>query len=145
MKSLALLTTAIAFLLPSPARGDDKADLAKIQGHWKTLSAKRGGKEAPPAILNSKLNVKKNTFTLISTRNGKDRQEPIDVKLDSSKSPRQIDLLKKDGTVSSHGIYKVEGKKLTLCFARVKDPRPKKFESKEGSRIYLMVFERAKK
>jgi uncharacterized protein (TIGR03067 family) len=139
------MTLLVAFLLPSVSLGDDKADLAALQGDWKTRSAKRGGKDAPPAIQESTMRVEKNTFTLISIRNGKERKEPINVKLDSSKTPRQIDLIDKGGKVENHGIYKIEGKKFTLCFARAREPRPKTFESKVGSKTYLMVFERTKK
>jgi uncharacterized protein (TIGR03067 family) len=136
---------SVAVLLPSIARGDDKADLGKMQGDWKMSSAKTRGKDAPPEFLKSKLNVKKKTFTLIMTRDGKERKRPIEVKIDGSKSPKQIDLIKKDGTVESHGIYKLEKKTLTLCFARASDPRPTKFESKDGDKSFLMVFERPKK
>jgi len=145
VKPVALMTLAIAVLLPSVARGDDKADLASLQGDWKTVSAKRAGKDAPPAILESKLNVAKNTLTLISVRNGKERKEPINMKLDSSKSPKQIDLVDKEGKAKNIGIYKIEGKKFTLCFTRASEPRPTQFASKEGSKTFLMVFERAKK
>ena len=70
---------------------------------------------------------------------------PTAVKIDFSKSPKQIDFVGKDGKPTSHGIFKLEGKKLTFCFDSVRRERPKKFESKEGTKMQMLVFERAKK
>lgn len=145
MKLRLLFALPALLLLATAVEAADKTDLDKMQGDWKIASAKRDGKDAPPEIKEGKMNVSKNTFTMIFTRNGAERKDPIDVKLNEKKSPKQLDFVTKDGTVGNHGIYKLEGNKLTICFARARDPRPTKFESTEGSKAFLMVLEKAKK
>ncbi|MFQ5733211.1 MAG: TIGR03067 domain-containing protein [Planctomycetaceae bacterium] len=136
---------AIALLVSSACHADDDADLKKVQGHWKIVAMQSGGKDAGADFLKGNLVVAKKTFTIVFTRNGTERKLPIQIKLDSSKSPKQIDFIDKDGKVNNHGIYKLDGKKLTICFDRVRRERPKKFESKKDTRVRLMVVERKPK
>lgn len=140
----ATICTAVLLLAAAPAE-KKKSDLDKMQGDWKVKSAQRGGQNAPPAILKARLNVEKNTFTISTTDpNGNVRKSPIQAKLDPSKSPKQIDFFDKAGKPNSHGIYNLEGRTLTICFDRASRARPKKFESPQGSRVQLLVFERRK-
>lgn len=124
------------------AKPELSADLKKLQGDWKMVTAKMRGQNAPPEFLKTKLNVKGDTFTLIRKIGGKIRQSPIRGKLNTAKTPRQIDFIKKDGTVDSVGIYKLDGDKVSFCFDRKK--RPAKFESPAGSQATLFVFKRVK-
>lgn len=132
---------AVVLLVPSVVRADDAADLKKMQGTWKILVMQRGGKDAPPAILKGKMAVEKNTFTLVVTKDGKEQRAPIQVKLDSSKLPRQMDFTGKDGKLKHHGIYEFDGKKLKICFDLIANERPRTFESKSGTSVRLMVLE----
>ena len=141
MKLLPALVAAL-ILLPSVAQADDAADLKKMQGTWKILKMQRGGMDAPPQFLKGKMVVEKKTFTLVMSANGMERKSPIEVKIDSTKSPSRIDFVNKKGEVSNIGIYKLDGKKLTICFVRKDGERPSKFESKEGSKVMMMVLEK---
>ena len=76
-------------------------------------------------------------------RAGAKRTISVAVKIDFDKSPKQIDFLDK-GKTRSHGIFKLKGRTLTICLTDGKGERPKKFESTGGSRVQLLVFERAK-
>ncbi len=144
MRSILVSAVAVVLLAPTVCRADDKAEWKKLLGDWKLLSAKRGGKDVEEVKIGS-LKIEKDKFTITAEINGEKRSMPTAVKIDFSKSPKQIDFIGKDGEPTSHGIFKLEGKKLTFCFDRAKRDRPKKFESKEGTRVSMLIFERAKK
>ena len=144
MRSILVSAVAVMLLAPTVCRADDKAKWKKLLGDWKLLSAKRGGKDVEEVKIGS-LKIEKDKFTITGKINGKKRSMPTVVKIDFSKSPKQIDFIGNDGKPSSHGIFELEGKKLTFCFDSVRRERPKKFESKEGSRVQMLIFERTKK
>ena len=146
MKTLLAAATVATLLVPSAVTADENADLKTLQGDWNLKSALRGGKKPPENVKIKKLKIKDSKFTIVIEQNGNERAQPTNVKLNTAKKPKQIDFFRNAGKVDSHGIYKIEGKTLTICFSNSRsDERPKKFESKEGTRVYLLVFERAKK
>ncbi len=140
MRSILVSAVAVVLFAPSVCRADDKAEWKKLLGNWKMTSAKQGGKEQE--FKNVSLKIEKDKFTITGERNGEKISHSTAVKIDFSKSPKQIDVVGEDGKPEKHGIFKLEGKKLTFCFDS--EGRPKKFESKEESQE-LLVFERAKK
>ena len=140
---LSLMT--LVFLVPATSQADEKAELKKLAGNYKGIGMKRRGENSVPTGLKFQLTVEKNQFILIFSFNGEERKIPMTVKINGSKTPKQIDFLKKDGTVRSLGIYKLEGGKLTVCFKKKTGERPKTFESKAGSKNMVLIFERVKK
>ena len=143
MRSVFLCTFGCLLLLPAAVQADDKAEWKKLQGTYQLKSAKRGGKDAPPAILKMKLAISEGKFTIITERNGMEKRWVTIVKIDFSKKPTQIDFLGKDDKVREFGILKLEATNLTICSVS-KAKRPEKFESKAGSRITLLIFSRIK-
>lgn len=138
------LALAVTFFAPSAASADQKSELAKLKGTYKTVSVKRGGMDAPAKVLKSKLQIEGDQFTIITKKDdGTERKSAITATIDDSKSPKNVDL-GKDGKTRYEGIYKLDGKKLTLCYDRAGTGRPAKFESPAGSRTMLMVFEKEK-
>ena len=144
MRILSALMTLV-FLVPATSQADEKAELKKLAGNYKGIGMKRDGKNDLPSGFEFELTVEKNQFILIFSSKGEERKRPMTVKIDGSKTPKQIDFLKKDGTVRSLGIYKLEGGKLTVCFKKKTGERPKTFESKAGSKNMVLIFERVKK
>ena len=141
MKSLLLGMIAAVILLPAVSQADDK-EFAKLKGSYKMVSARAAGRDAPAEFLKTKLVVDGDKFSLVGTKGGKERKETNTVKVDIKKSPKTIDFLKKDGSVQMRGIYKLEGKKLSLVFTGPKGERPSKFEAEAGSRNFMLVFEK---
>jgi len=68
--------------------------------------------------------------------------------LDTSKSPRQIDIDPKTGPnigKTNLGIYEVDGDQCRICFANSpSDERPTGFASREGTRLIVLVLKREK-
>lgn len=142
MRLITTLFLACLFVVPAATRADEKSELKKLAGDYKVLSMQRGGMKAPAQFLKVKLNIKGNVFTLITPAKGMDRKSPRTAKVDDGPNPNHIDLSNDRGS-KYVGIYKLEGKKLTICYNRM-GPRPKKFASPAGTPTMLMVFERVK-
>jgi uncharacterized protein (TIGR03067 family) len=64
-----------------------------------------------------------------------------------NKRPREVDCFYLSGPVKGQtvkGIYKIEGGKVTCCYAEIGKERPREFTSKPGSGHTLYVVERIK-
>ena len=144
MTTQALLILAALVAMGADIPNDDESaskDRKALQGTWRAVSAIRSGREWD-SFKGTKLTVEGNKFTLKSN----DREESIFTRLLATKEkPWQIDYYTKEGKRVSQGIYRLEKDKLTFCFTRGAAERPKKFESKEGNRARLIVFQREKK
>jgi uncharacterized protein (TIGR03067 family) len=126
------------------ARADDAAkttDEKKILGTWTIVSFEEGGKKAAK----EKIKDVEVTFTAdgkYTVKRGA-KEEEFTYTLDPSQKPKEINIKSSKGQIAS-GIYKLEGKKLTVCYPRRGD-RPTDFTSEEGTSIVLIVLEREKK
>ena len=115
--------TCIAFimlgLLATSGQGNgDRAreDLKLLQGVWHGVSLESGGKTAPADFVQKGRYVfKGNTVTIFEGDKKLGRGKVV---LDTSSSPKAIDLIALDGPdkgKTTVGIYKIEGDTLTLC------------------------------
>ena len=143
MKSLLLAAVGVIVLLPTQTRADEKAALAKLKGEYKAVTIQRGGKDAPAPVLKSKLVIEGNKFSIVSMFNGMERKSTLIGKIDDSKKPMHLDL-SKDGKGRYTGIYKLDGKKLSICYNKTGEGRPTKFASPADSTTMLLIFEKEK-
>jgi len=128
--------------IPLAARADDKPDLDQLEGDWRKvqfeINGTAGDADQQPSlrIRNSK------AFTL---QDGKENQDlELTLQFDSTTSPKLIDVVLPNGQ-TLEGIYKLEAGRWTICINSepgVKN-RPTTFESKQGSKLILAVFEKA--
>jgi uncharacterized protein (TIGR03067 family) len=111
-------------------------DQQKIQGTWALVSGERSGKPLPDQVIQQiKLIFAGDKLT---TRH-KDRKTEATFKLDSNKTPKEIDL-DMDGNVGK-GIYQLVGDSLKIVHGEVGDARPKDFP-KPGSGLTVLVLKR---
>ncbi len=61
--------------------------------------------------------------------------------LDPSKDPKIYDRTYPDGS-KRLGLYKLEGKTLTICVADLKKERPKEFVTRKGDGMTLVIYRR---
>jgi uncharacterized protein (TIGR03067 family) len=135
----------------SPIHADDPAagKAERLEGRWRVAALESDGRKATEAEVKA---MKDGGWTF------KDSQVSFDdpnapgkstFKLDPSKSPKQIDLIGVDGPQKGktmEGIYKREGKRLTICvrdLAAAAKGRPTEFVTKAESGLGLIVLEQA--
>jgi RNA polymerase sigma factor (sigma-70 family) len=120
------------------------SDQEAMQGRWKVVAWEANGwSEQNGYIQSVKITGDK---MLLRCKDGVVDETLF--RLDDSQKPKHIDWVgnKKKGTVSSVGIYHVDGDRLVLCIlnGEKKRGRPPRFETEPGDGLWLMVLEREK-
>ena len=114
MNTAYLATVFSGFLLGAPAPKADapKTDLEKLQGTWTTISCHSDGKPVPE-LIGKKMKVIGDKMADVG---GEDKKTTV--KLDSSKSPREIDFMLdgKKSETDPRGIYEIDGDNLKIGF-----------------------------
>lgn len=146
--SLNRFLLAVSVLLLSLASSASPAEPV-LAGKWRVKSATLYGKPAPDAVGSIYLFGKD---ALLSIQHIGHEEKPASGTVDLTAKPWTIDLELDDdrpavgGEGPREGIIELKGDVLTFCVsAAAKEPRPKKFESKEGQFSLLIVMERIKK
>jgi uncharacterized protein (TIGR03067 family) len=143
--------TAVLLLAPAvfgqaPAPQDD--DLTRLQGTWLTVSLVNDGKtlvaenEPPKPGPVTKLAYEGNRWKVIV---GNKVVATGVVKIDSTRRPKEIDLLDESGTrneTTKLGVYELDGDTYRYCLAPAGKPRPRELASPAGSGVSLGVSRR---
>lgn len=115
-----------------------------LDGGWTLVSLEVGGEKVDVAkqpVEERKIRATKDQ--LIATKGGKD--DPLNYKLDPSKTPHEIDLteaLPGGKTKTMYGIYKLEGGTLTICAVESGSAadRPKEFKTEPKGKAMIMTL-----
>jgi uncharacterized protein (TIGR03067 family) len=140
MYSILIVIAAGVAAADQPANGT-VADERLIQGRWEYVSVQFDGNPFP---------LEKGDHIVITGHNWSIHRNKTVIKaehaFDPSKTPKQLDLVvkKDDATVRLKGIYKLEGKMLTICEPpSATSPRPTTFSAEEGEKQFLIVLKRS--
>jgi uncharacterized protein (TIGR03067 family) len=152
MRRILLGCLVLGLLLAvAPLRADEKEELQKLQGTWEMVSVVDRGKEVPAdKIKGAKLIVTEAKAKLVPPASAPAPAKEISlaVKVDPSKTPKAIDLTPTEGPEkdqTARAIYQLDGDTLKLGMPDgPKADRPTAFEPKDGGRILVMTFKRAK-
>jgi uncharacterized protein (TIGR03067 family) len=141
MKTISAIGILLVGLLIADGEAKDKE---AMQGDWNCDKMVRDGMALPDDAAQALFrNVKGDAYTVHRFRA---KAGSGTFKLDASKTPKQIDMTPDGGKAGTiEGIYKIDGDKLTMCYAAPKGKRPTAFESKEDSGVTLTVWVREKK
>jgi len=126
----------------SARQADAGKGIEELQGKWRAVEMQTAGIAAPKDVLEkARLLIKDDEYIWLSGG-------PVDVKsrirLDPSKSPKEIDIAMLDGPGKGStfpGIYELEKGQLRICTSHTKD-RPTDFTTKRGELRELIVLER---
>jgi uncharacterized protein (TIGR03067 family) len=145
MRTTALAALAVGLLLAAEAPGGDaKEELKKLAGTWRMVSGEQDGKALPEEVVKgARLVIKGDRHTV---RVGGDTLAGTH-RLDPSEEPKAIDATDTEGPYKGktiRGIYKLEGGRLTVCFAGPGKARPKAFTTRSGTGHILHVWGRGK-
>jgi len=129
------------------AAGANATDAKKdLQGVWQAVDAECGGTPSTVEQINElQIVIDGNKFEI--KPNGENRKTTY--KLDTSKSPKTIDLTVADGPNKGQvalGIYALEGGQLEMCinlFGKDRTQRPTEFRTQSGDGFGLATFRRA--
>lgn len=142
MRTTVIGLAALGLWAVSGAAQDAADDLKKMEGAWKTLLHEANGKPTPKDEVDKtagKLIVKGAKYKVYF---GDTFVDEGTITLNAAKTPREIDVKTSKDEVMK-GIYKIEGDKMTVCFAQPGGERPAAFKTKEGQ--MLLGYERMKK
>jgi uncharacterized protein (TIGR03067 family) len=117
-----------------------KADAGALKGKWEIVSASFNG-NVSPMLKGRILKFGDGEFT---TYDGDEKGRTIAFTLDPKADPKQIDLNRDGGETKALGIYAMDKDELKICYAEPGAERPKDFESKAGSKVFLLVLKRMK-
>ncbi len=126
------------------AQADADKNSKELQGEWRAVELQTSGNPAPKEVVEkARLEVKGDEMTWNS---GGTSVRKSKIRLDPSKSPKEIDITALDGPgkgTTYPGIYSLEKGRLRLCYSHTKD-RPKEFKTERGDRRELVILERVK-
>jgi RNA polymerase sigma factor (sigma-70 family) len=137
--TFSLAMGAVHFLAPA---AEDK-DAKELEGEWTVVEAERGGKKASKDQLGAmKVTIKRGVLTIQA---GAGRKEEADLLIDSSTTPKSIDLTPAKGREKEQGIYKIDKGRLTICWGAAKPgERQRDFTTTPSGGGRLLVLERVK-
>jgi uncharacterized protein (TIGR03067 family) len=142
IRRLALVAIGVGLL-----SGCSKTDYQKMGfSFWTVVSAEEGGKDADPAM---KTDVITDSEILSDGLGAIDFQwtdpKRHKMKLDSAKTPKEIDLTHHQAGVPAWpGIYEINGDDLKICLDLDGKSRPTEFKTKPDDKHLLLVLKRKK-
>ncbi len=146
-----LAVTALLGIVPwrlVAAEPESANDAKTLQGTWQAVDFEANGERKPDdEIKESKVIIQGNELFAVKSK-GEDPH--LKFKLDSSKTPKTIDLIPIDGPDKGKmfpGIYSLENGKLRLClniFGKDLSKRPAEFKTQAGDGTGFVTLERVK-
>lgn len=128
-----------AHVMDAPVAADAPAgdSAAELAGEWIPLSLIRDGQALDKGML--KYGKRTATPTEVTVKFGPQVVLKAKYAVDRSRTPMTMDYVLADGRMQ-HGIWTLEGKRLTTCFGAPGQPRPGEFASIAGDGRTLTVW-----
>jgi uncharacterized protein (TIGR03067 family) len=125
-----------------------KKDLHAMEGTWKVVVHEADGNKTTEEDIkkdeDKRLIVKAGKYSIYF---GKERVGAGKIKLDATKTPKQVDVTHDEGPgkgMAMSGIYEIKGDTMRVCFAPPGKDRPKEFRTQAGSGQMLLGYKRIK-
>lgn len=127
----------LSFAPPAPRGVVTTDDGKRLEGWWDIVTMDDGRGPTPHR---DKELIRDGKLFHSGTLRNREPGQPI--RFDTTKSPKQFDVETVPGKFY-HGIYRIEGDTLTLCFGKRGEPRPTQFGG-EGGTTYCVVYQRGR-
>jgi uncharacterized protein (TIGR03067 family) len=147
-----LMAFSVIALIPvaaAPAQdGAVKKELGAMAGSWQLVRGEENGEPAPEYVVKHlKCVIKGDQLTFEGIEPLTDKASKLSIKIDTSTTPKCIDLKVEAGDLKGdvlEGVYEWKGDELKFCLYFGKGNRPLEFETKAGSNRVLFVLKREK-
>jgi len=137
---LSSITAVLAILCLQAVATQDQgaAELARLQGGWMVVAAEQRGKPFD-AIRGGALIIEGTTFFLRTAAKNEFKGE---IRVDASKSPKQLDFVHATGGVVWQAIYTLDEETFRLNYVEAggRDPRPTLFATSSDSAGTVIVM-----
>jgi uncharacterized protein (TIGR03067 family) len=132
-----LIATVAGWLVVlSPAAGDDKSDLQKLQGTWECVETLKDNKRVDTYV-GVRAVIKDNALTWLFPKDGKFTELKATFTIDSTKDPKQFDWSPAGKKEVHTRLYEFEGDRLKWSTnLGANSPRPARFS--EGKWQFTM-------
>jgi uncharacterized protein (TIGR03067 family) len=140
MRSVKLQLCAVVLLLISPILASAGEAPSELQGTWKLVSVETQGESKELGERQPRLVIKGDTATHAGAKTAT-------MTVDTTATPKIIDLRLVNPDRTYEGIYSVEGDTLKICVNKQTEgakERPESFSTKNHDSWTLLVFERDK-
>jgi uncharacterized protein (TIGR03067 family) len=129
-----MLLFALCAVACAAQDAQSKADLEKLQGKWRAVSAILDGKDDPQL---ESWTVTQNKLTV-----HRDQDRTWTITLDATKQPKTMDLHMSDPPRHRKAIYQLEGDTVRFCIEMKDNRRPERFAARPGSGHRLVTLKR---
>ena len=136
---LALIGLAI---LPLASAAADDALLASLQGVWNAQSMEVEGKPGPAEALKHLRFTFDGKMLLVRGNHGDEREEQCQYKIDSTKTPKELDVTPVQEQMKLQGIFDLQGDVMTVCVRRGGGGRPTSFDTTTGQGLVKIIFKK---
>jgi uncharacterized protein (TIGR03067 family) len=124
---------------------DPAAELKAMVGKWSLTKAELGGMDVLDHLKDLKFEIREGGK--YTAQLGEEKDEGT-FTADPGKTPKEMDIKATGGPLGGQtvkAIYKLDGDTMTICYDLGGGERPTKFETKADTKLFLAVYQRAKK
>jgi uncharacterized protein (TIGR03067 family) len=144
MRVKLFVAIALACSWSSSAWSADAGDGKTIQGTWLPTAAELGGGKFPDEVRKTiTLSIKGDKYTVTVGK----KVDKGTVKMNASAKPKTLDITGTEGPNKGRtilAIYELNGDTLRVCYDLSGKGRPKKFETRAGTQLFLVTYKRKK-
>lgn len=144
MKCVVLACMGAMAMMVSSAQGGDDPDVKALQGTWLPASAEMSGQAFPePVRKTMKLVIDADKYTVTVG----EQLDKGTTKVDSTKSPKVMDIVGTDGPNKGKtilAIYELKEDTLRICYDLSGKARPSEFKTEAEKPLFLVTYKREK-
>jgi len=147
VRALVLGLLAVGVLQPpdeeKPAEDAVKAEWKKLEGDWTVVSAETSGLKATDEFLKAtRIRISTRDRSLTAFYQYAQGGNKRSIRIDSSKKPKEMDLVTPDRIVPAIYELSAKGDELKICGDDQAKERPKEFTAPSGSGRSLLVLKK---